>query len=302
MGTAPSKPTRASRLPSSPVASILALPVLLCGCRGGVLDPQGVVGKAERVILYDATAIMLAVVVPVIVLTLVFAWWFRAGNRRATYLPDWDYSGRIEMITWSVPALVVCFLGGMAWIGSHELHPPKPLAGASAPVEVDVVALDWRWLFLYRAQGVASLNQLTIPAGVPIHFRITATSVMNSFFIPQLGSQIYAMPGMTTQLYLQADQPGTYQGLSAQFSGDGFSDMRFQAVAVPADAFEHWIEAVRRGGGVLDRAAFAQLARPARAEGTTTYAHVAAGLFDEVARWPMRMDMPMPTDAAHEGH
>ncbi len=295
MGTGTSQLARASRLSLATLAA-LSLPVALSACRGGVLDPQGVVGKAQRVILYDATAIMLAVVIPVILLTLAFAWWFRASNPRARYLPDWDYSGRIEMITWSVPTLVILFLGGMAWIGSHDLDPPKPLDSRVAAVDVEVVALDWRWLFIYPAAGVASLNHLTIPAGVPIHFRITSSSVMNSFFIPQLGSQIYAMPGMTTQLYLQADQPGTYQGLSAQFSGDGFSDMRFDVAALPQEAFDEWVRTTKSGSGVLDASAFAQLAQPARAAGVSTYAHVAGGLFDDVANGPMQ------TNDSGEGH
>ena len=152
---------------------------------GGVLDPQGPIGAAERLILLNATVIMLAVIMPVIVLTLGFAWWFRAGNTRARYLPDWEYSGRIEMVVWSIPALVIVFLGGMAWIGSHDLDPPKPLASATArPLEIQVVSLDWKWLFIYPEQGVASVNRLVVPAGTPLHFSITSAGVMNSFFVP----------------------------------------------------------------------------------------------------------------------
>ena len=295
MGTGTSYVTRSARLLLIGPAT-LALTITLSACRGGVLDPQGIIGKAERVILYDAMAIMLAVVIPVILLTLAFAWWFRASNRRARYLPEWDYSGRIEMITWSVPTLVIVFLGGMAWIGSHDLDPPRPIDSPVTPVDVEVVALDWRWLFIYPTVGVASLNHLTIPAGVPIHFRITSSSVMNSFFIPQLGSQIYAMPGMTTQLYLQADHPGTFQGLSAQFSGDGFSDMRFDVAAVPQEAFDEWVRTTKSGSGVLDASAFAQLVQPAKATGISTYGHVASGLFNDVANGPMHMN------ASDEGH
>jgi cytochrome o ubiquinol oxidase subunit 2 len=206
--------------------------MLMVSCHEGVLDPRGPVGKAERIILYDSTAIMLAVIVPVIVLTLVFAWWFRARNSQARYRPDWEYSGRIEMIIWSIPALVILFLGGIAWTWSHDLDPPRPLAESTAPLDIEVVSLDWRWLFIYPHEGIASLNRLVVPAGVPLRFRLTSTTVMNSFFVPQLGSQIYAMPNMVTRLNLKADQPGTYEGLSAQFSGDGFSDMRF-------DLFHH---------------------------------------------------------------
>src|SRR5207247_2309634 len=137
----------------------------------------------------------LAIIIPVIVLTLLFAWWFRAGNARAQYLPNFEYSGPIELVVWSIPALIIMFLGGMAWISSHDLDPPKPVAARVQPIEIQVVALDWKWLFIYPAQGVASLNQLVVPTGTPLSFRVTSGTVMNSFFVPQLGSQIYAMPG-----------------------------------------------------------------------------------------------------------
>jgi cytochrome o ubiquinol oxidase subunit II len=269
--------TRWSRL-----IGVLCGSLLLASCREGVLDPHGPVGAAERVILYDATTIMLAVVVPVILLTFAFAWWFRAGNRRATYRPDWEYSGTIELIVWSIPALVILFLGGIAWIGSHDLDPPKPLASEKTPLEVEVVSLDWRWLFIYPEEHIATVNRLVVPTGVPIHFRLTSSSVMNSFFIPQLGSQIYTMSGMTTQLNLQADQAGTYQGLSAQFSGPGFSDMRFTLVAASNEQFTSWIAEVRARGGVLDGATFTQLARPTKAGGELTYGAVAEDPFDSI--------------------
>jgi cytochrome o ubiquinol oxidase subunit II len=256
---------------------------LMASCSEGVLDPHGPVGKAERVILYDSTAIMLAVVVPVIVLTLAFAWWFRARNSRARYQPDWEYSGRIEMIIWSIPALVILFLGGIAWTGSHDLDPPAPLQDSAAPLDIEVVSLDWRWLFIYPREGIATLNRLVVPAGVPLRFRLTSTTVMNSFFVPQLGSQIYAMPNMVTRLNLEADQPGTFEGLSAQFSGDGFSDMRFDLVSVGADAFKDWVSATKAQGGVLDAGAFEELVKPAKAQGTQTYGEVSEGLFDRIS-------------------
>ena len=257
--------------------------LVLASCREGVLDPHGPVGQAERVILGDATAIMLAVVIPVIVLTLVFAWWFRSSNRRATYRPDWEYSGRIELIVWSIPALVILFLGGMAWISSHELDPPKPLESAKSPLEVEVVSLDWRWLFIYPRERIATVNYLVVPTGVPVHFLLTSTSVMNSFFIPQLGSQIYTMPGMTTQLNLQADTRGAYFGISAQFSGPGFSDMQFTLHAESSDEFTTWVARAHQQGGVLDEAAVAQLMRPTRAAGELTYGSVQDDPFEVVA-------------------
>ena len=257
--------------------------LVLASCREGVLDPHGPVGQAERVILGDATAIMLAVVIPVIVLTLVFAWWFRSSNRRATYRPNWEYSGRIELITWSIPALVILFLGGMAWISSHELDPPKPLESAKSPLEVEVVSLDWRWLFIYPRERIATVNYLVVPTGIPVHFLLTSTSVMNSFFIPQLGSQIYTMPGMTTQLNLQADTRGAYFGISAQFSGPGFSDMQFTLHAESSDEFTTWVAQAHQRGGALDEAAVAQLMRPTRAAGELTYGSVQDDPFEAVA-------------------
>src|ERR1700722_18400817 len=252
----------------------------LASCSEGPLDPQGPVGKAERLILLDATAIMLAVGVPVILLTFCFAWWFRSGNRRAQYRPEWEYSGRIEMIVWSIPALVVLFLGGIAWIGAHDLDPPAPLKSGVAPVEVQVVSVDWRWVFIYPQQGIASVDRLTVPAGVPIHFRLTSTSVMNSFFIPQLGSQIYTMPGMTTQLNLEADDAGTYKGLSAQFSGDGFSDMRFALVATSPEQFQQWLGATRARGGSLDKPMFTELLKPTHAGEPLSFGRVDPELFN----------------------
>ena len=248
----------------------------------GVLDPAGPIGLAERVILFDAVTIMLAIVIPVIIATLAIAWWFRASNTRAKYLPTFSFSGRLEIVTWSIPIMVVLFLGGIAWIGSHDLDPAKPIPSTVPAVEVEVVSLDWKWLFIYPGEGVASVNQLVIPAGTPVHFRLTSASVMNSFFVPRLGSQIYTMAGMTTQLNLQADKPGVFQGLSAQFSGAGFSNMRFKVVAVPQADFAAWVAATRSKGGSLDAAAYAQLAKPSEANPVVTYGIVSPGLFASV--------------------
>ena len=248
----------------------------------GVLDPQGPIAEAQRTILGNATVIMLAVVVPVILMTLAFAWWFRSGNRWARRDPDWAYSGPIEVTVWAIPTLVVLFLGGIAWIGSHDLDPARPIAGKVAPLEVQVVSLDWKWLFIYPELGVASVNRLVVPAGTPLRLQLTSSGVMNSFFVPQLGSQIYTMAGMTTTLHLQADRAGTYPGLSAQFSGDGFSDMRFDAVATTPAQFQQWIDGARQGTTPLDAAGYARLAQPGVAASTPTYGQVAPGLFQAI--------------------
>src|SRR5712672_2524056 len=209
----------------------------LGGCSEGVLDPKGPIAAAGREILFNSLAIMLAIVIPTILATLGIAYWFRSSNRRARYRPDFTYSGRLEMLVWSIPAMTVLLVGGVAWVGSHDLDPRKPIVSTIKPVTVQVVSLDWKWLFIYPDQGVASVNKLVVPVGTPISFELTSSSVMNSFFVPQLGSQIYTMSGMATRLHLQADHPGTYAGISAMFSGDGFPDMRFAVDAVTDDRF-----------------------------------------------------------------
>ena len=269
----------------------------------GVLDPQGPIAAAERTILANATVIMLAVVVPVILLTLGFAWWFRAGNKWARRDLEWAYSGPVEVTVWSIPTLVVLFLGGIAWIGSHDLDPARPLGSSAAPLEVQVVSLDWKWLFIYPDLGVASVNRLVVPAGTPLRLHLTSASVMNSFFVPQLGSQIYTMAGMTTTLHLQADRPGRYAGLSAQFSGDGFSDMRFDADAMAPAQFVQWLASTRAGPDTLDVPHYAVLARPGATASAATFGHVAPGLFQTILAASVKppasalaMAAPAPTE------
>jgi len=266
----------------------LALLVSVSGCGATVLSPIGPVGAAERTILLDALAIMLAIVVPTLVATLAFAWWYRSGNTRARYRPNFQYSGQLELLVWSVPALIVLFLGGIAWISSHELDPAEPLTWAApaqkriAPLEVEVVSLDWKWLFIYPDKHVASINRLVVPTGVPLHLRVTSATVMNVFFVPRLGSEIYSMSGMATQINLQADLPGSYPGLSANFSGDGFSDMHFSLDAVNAERFNTWIAGARKTGAALDDTAYRGLLRQTSNIEPYTYRDVAAGLFDRI--------------------
>jgi cytochrome o ubiquinol oxidase subunit 2 len=266
---------------SKALAPVLLLVSLLGGC-GGVLDPHGPVGASEKLILIDSVAIMLSIVVPVILATFGFAWWFRASNKRASYLPDWDFSGHLELIIWAIPALVITFLGGIAWFGSHTLDPYKPLSSNAKPMEIDVVSLDWKWLFIYPAEGIATVNQLVVPTGTPLHFRLTSSGVMNSFFVPQLGSQIYTMAGMTSQLNLEADQAGDYRGLSAQFSGEGFADMAFNVRAVPPQQYAQWIGETKGRGAALDSTAYAALAAPSKNAAPVTYKSVDPALFDAI--------------------
>jgi cytochrome o ubiquinol oxidase subunit 2 len=225
---------------------------------------------------------MLVVVVPVILATLGFAWWYRSSNPRAGRSPDESFEGRIEFVVWSIPALIVILLGGVIWIGSHQLDPRAPIPADTKPLQVEVVALDWKWLFIYPDQGIAAVNQLVIPAGTPVHFRLTSATVMNSFFIPQLGSQIYTMGGMTTHLNLLADEPGEYPGFSANFSGDGFAEMRFIAKAVPAGDLNAWVTQARGTGSALDDAAYAELVKPSEAVPPRTYRSVEPNMFERI--------------------
>src|SRR5215217_4874810 len=261
----------------------LMAPVLLTACQPAVLDPQGPIGIAEKTLLIDSLAIMLAIVVPTIAATLAFAWWFRASNTRAIYLPNFEYSGRIELIVWSIPLLTIILLGGVAWIGSHDLDPAKPLASKTPPLEVQVVSLDWKWLFIYPSQGVASVNQLVIPAGVPLHFSLTSASVMNAFFIPQLGSMIYTMNGMNTRLQLRADNEGSYQGLSAHFSGDGFPDMLFDVDVVSQLAFPEWVSRTAGTDQVLNEDSYKKLSQQTIESAKLTYRLDDPTLFDAIA-------------------
>jgi cytochrome o ubiquinol oxidase subunit 2 len=264
-----------------------------CGA-AGVLDPQGPVASAERLILLNATAIMLVVVVPVIIMTLAFAWWYRASNKRATYDPDWSYSGHIELVVWSIPAMVVILLAGVIWTSSHLLDPARRLASDAKPIRIEVVSLDWKWLFIYPDFEVAAINELVVPSGTPVEFMLTSATVMNSFIVPQLGSQIYTMPGMTTYLNLMADHPGDYPGLSAQFSGDGFSDMRFVVHAVPAADFQSWLAHTRDVGTALDADAYSQLARAGGNTRPQTYGGVDPMLFEHIVQTTAQ-----PLAAAH---
>jgi cytochrome o ubiquinol oxidase subunit 2 len=275
---------------------VLAIALLsvaaLGGCSEGVLDPKGPIASAERQILLNSLGIMLAIVIPTILATLAVAFWFRASNVRARYLPDFNYSGRLELLVWSIPIMTVLLVGGVAWVGSYDLDPRKPISSTAKPVNVQVVALDWKWLFIYPEQGIASVNRLTIPVGTPISFELTSAGVMNSFFVPQLGSQIYTMSGMATHLQLLADHAGTYPGLSAQFSGDGFADMRFTVDAVPAEQFAQWVTATRNSGPTLDAASYADLAKPSKALAPFTYRSVAPGLFNAIVSAALSPDDP----------
>ncbi len=263
------------------VGTSLAGAALLAGCDIPVLDPKGPIGSEERSIILWSTVLMLIIVVPVIIMTLAFAWRYRASNETASFAPDWEHSTRIELVVWLVPCLIVGALGVITWNSTHKLDPYRQIVSDTKPIEVEVVSLDWKWLFIYPELHVASVNELAFPVGTPVHFRLTSGSVMNSFFIPQLGSQIYTMAGMESQLSLLADQPGDYTGLSANFSGDGFSDMQFKARALTSDAFEAWVATARASGQSLTPETYKTLSQPTEQAPVSYYGDVSVNVYHD---------------------
>ena len=259
-----------------------AVALTLAACQSGILDPRGPVGAADRTILIDSLAIMLAIVVPTILATFAVAWWYRASNTRARHLPEWSFSGQVELVVWATPIMVIILLGGVTWIGSHQLDPAKPIDSKVAPLRVQVVSLDWKWLFIYPQQQVATVNQLIVPVGTPLRFSLTSAGVLNTFFVPQLGSMIYTMNGMATQLNLLADQPGTFRGLSAHYSGEGFSDMHFNVHAVPAADFATWVGNVRGHAPALTTTSYAALAQQSANVPVATFGSVDPDLFAKI--------------------
>jgi cytochrome o ubiquinol oxidase subunit 2 len=209
-------------------------------------------------------------------------------------MPEFTYSGRLEILVWSIPIMTVLLVGGVAWVGSYDLDPPRAIASAVRPIRVQVVSLDWKWLFIFPDEGIATVNRLTVPVGTPINFDLTSSGVMNSFFVPQLGGQIYTMAGMVTRLRVQADRAGTYRGMSANYSGAGFSDMHFNVDAVAADGFAQWVAATRSTGPVLDAQTYADLAKPSQAVAPFTYRAVAPHLLDDILSVGMRQADPSP--------
>jgi cytochrome o ubiquinol oxidase subunit 2 len=262
--------------------SLAAVALLLSGCQWVVLDPKGPIGLQERSIIVTATVLMLLVVVPVIALILIFAWRYRASNEKAEYRPDWSHSNRIEAVVWLIPCIIIATLGVITWRSSHSLDPYRALDSKVRPIRIDAVALDWKWLFIYPDRKVATVNEVAFPANVPVEFHITSATVMNAFFIPQLGSQIYAMAGMQTQLHLLANEPGTYQGLSSNYSGDGFSGMTFKAIALPQQGFDAWLAKVQTSRQRLGAAAYEQLARASENNPVAYYSQVQPNLFADI--------------------
>lgn len=263
-----------------------ALAALACaglsGCDWVLLDSKGDVGLAQRELVVICVALMLVVVVPAIVMTFVFAWRFRAGNTRAHYWPDWAHSTRVEIVVWGVPLVIIAILAALVWTSTHALDPYRPLDIPGEPLHVEVVATDWKWVFIYPDLGIATVNQLNFPANRQLAFEVTSNSTMNTFFIPQLGGQIYAMAGMRTQLHLVANEPGRFRGMSGNYSGHGFSNMKFTATAMTDAQFEDWVDEVRRSPDTLGFEAFRRLAEPSRNDPVRHFSTVDPVLFKKI--------------------
>jgi cytochrome o ubiquinol oxidase subunit 2 len=264
---------------------------LLTGCDMVVLRPAGDVAAQQGHLIVMSTWLMLIIVVPVIVLTLVFAWRYRESNTAARYTPEWDHSVQLELLIWAAPLLIIILLGALTWISTHTLDPYRPLTridasrpvpGGTEPLVVEVVALDWKWLFIYPDLDIALVNELAAPVDRPIRFKITSSSVMNSFFIPALAGQIYAMPGMETKLHAVINQPGEYTGFSANYSGAGFSGMRFKFLGMSAADFDGWVQKAKAASTELSRDAYLKLEQPSEREPVRRYRAVAPDLFDAV--------------------
>ncbi|MFZ5748477.1 MAG: ubiquinol oxidase subunit II [Pseudomonadota bacterium] len=273
------------------LSALAALP-LLGGCHMIVLDPAGDVARQQGNLVILSTVLMLLIIVPVMALTALFAWKYRARNADARYEPEWDHSTSLELVIWAAPLLIIICLGALTWVGTHMLDPYRPLARTAPgqavaadvkPLDVEVVALDWKWLFIYPEYGVATVNELAAPVGRPIRFRISASSVMNSFYVPALAGQIYAMPGMETSLHAVFNETGRFRGFSANYSGHGFSHMRFDALSLNDGDFAAWVANAKAGSaGKLDRAAYLELERPSENAPVARYASVDPDLFDAV--------------------
>lgn len=277
--------------------SSLCAAVLLGGCSTILLfDPKGPIGEAERFVIVAAIFLMLIVIIPVFIMAFWFPLKYRASNTESTYMPKWSHSAKIDFFMWAVPIAIITVLALLTWTSTHSLDPYKPIASAERPINIEAVSLDWKWLFIYPDQNIATVNEITFPVNVPVSFKLTSETVMTSFFIPQLGSQIYAMAGMQTRLHLLADKPGTYAGHNQQFSGSGYADMHFKANAVSHEEFLSWVEKIRQSQEKLDPERYEKLAKPIVGRHPVTYfSSVEPGLFEYILR---RFD---PT-WGHPGH
>ena len=283
----PALPARGTRRPLLPAIACAFPLLLLAGCDMVVLQPSGAIAKEQANLLIISTLLMLLIIVPVIVMAFVFAWRYRASNKDAPYTPDWDHSIQLELLIWSAPLLIIIALGALTWIGTHTLDPYRPLDVRQAPrdlppLRIQVVALDWKWLFIYPEQGIAVVNELAAPVDVPVRFEITSSRVMNAFYIPALAGMIYAMPKMQTTLHAVINKPGEYEGFSANYSGAGFSNMRFRFHGVSSGDFDQWVEKVKAERQALTRPVYRDLEKPSEREPVRRYGAVDADLFNAI--------------------
>ncbi|MCG7601812.1 ubiquinol oxidase subunit II [Halomonas sp. McH1-25] len=266
---------------------LLILPLLLSGCSMALMDPKGEVGSEIKSLIITAFWLMMIVVVPVIVMTFLFAWRYRNTNYKAKYTPNWAHSNVIESIVWFIPLVIIAFLAVITWQTSHSLSPSKPIETEEGveTVEIDVVALDWKWLFIYPDLGIASVNEVAFPVDTPVHFNITSGTVMNSFMIPRLGSQLYAMAGMDNDLNLIAEEEGVYPGRSTNYSGAGFSEMLFEAQVTSPEEFEAWVEKVRQAPESLSfEQGYEELAAPTIGHPVEYYSNVSPELYENIVQ------------------
>ncbi len=266
--------------------SSLCAATLLQGCSTILLfDPKGPIGEAERFVIIAAIVLMLIVLIPVFIMGCWFPRKYRASNTESTYMPKWSHSAKIEFLMWAVPIAIVTALAILAFTSTHSLDPYKPIHSADKPINIEAVSQDWKWLFIYPDQDIATVNEITFPVNVPVSFKLTSDTVMTSFFIPQLGSQIYAMAGMQTRLHLLADKPGAYAGHNQQLSGRGYADMHFTAHAVSREEFESWVQKVRQAPEKLDLDRYERLAKPSVGYHPVTYfSSVKPDLFEYILR------------------
>jgi cytochrome o ubiquinol oxidase subunit 2 len=261
---------------------LFAAMMLLKGVDMAVLSPKGVIAEKERNLIIVAASLCMIVVVPVFVMLFGIAWRYRASNTKARYEPNWDHNRLLETIWWGVPCLIIIVLGTMTWKATHELDPYRPLASNVAPIKVQVVALEWKWLFIYPDQHIATVNYLQIPVNTPVNFQITADAPMNSFWVPSLGGQVYAMSGMSTQLHLMASEVGEYKGSSANISGEGFSGMNFTVKASSETDFNGWVKAAQVSPNVLGATEYDALAEKSKDNPPTAYILTKADLYDTI--------------------
>ncbi|MGI8419743.1 MAG: ubiquinol oxidase subunit II [Candidatus Levyibacteriota bacterium] len=248
-----------------------------------ILNPQGIVALQERNLIFVAVSLMLIVVIPVFALAFYVGWKYHANNTKATYIPDWDRNDKLQFFIWGFPTLIICILAGMVWVYAHKLDPHKALASSTKPITIQVVALRWKWLFIYPEQKIATVNYVVFPEKTPIDFELTAYDTpMNSFWIPQLGGQIYAMSGMATQTHLMADGIGEYRGSNAEISGAGFADMTFTAKSVSQNDFNSWVSSVKQSPLTLDQTVVGRLSKPSKDMPPTSYSSTQDNLYTTI--------------------